>query len=753
MKQVLRDIGSDSVVAIMIVLGLVLLRLVADVLLLERIMVFSPTFLFGHGVAVGLTVFAGTAFMVSKSNAYAFGLLLFGLTLGVGFTFDPSPNVHFGMNFAHGAAFLRGQALGWEGWRYGLAALSIIGGMAVFASLGGIVLRILRGLWAKAPISKRKTKADRADDSTFGQAKWMEHSELRDDFTGDGGIILGEVYEPKLIAGKFNTRDESTWGDGGNADLIRMPLEFGSGHSLVFAGTNGMKSTGFVIPNALSFTGGLVVVDPKGEIAEIAGAVRAKSGRRVEIISAENGLDPMELLKPLWLDENDTEIFQSLAEWVTDENSGQNAVNDSFFRKQSVQLMSGLFAYYAHQGFDNIIGETAGFLGDAHKSVAAKVIAYAEETDHPYVKKTLRAFAEMAEQTLSGIIANAQGCLGFANHTRMAKIFNGDKRAASGASGNVSDPYGYLLDDNVDIYIQIPVDTITVHPQLLRVFLGALAKRYMRIKVDHATPRRLMIIDEAGRLKKMSLLEVIRDTGRANNLHVMMIYQTLGQIIDHYGREGAKAWFDSASAASYSCVSDPDSLKRIVSTVGSYTASMKSKSIQRRGLSTGAFSENVTRGSSESRREVKLISEDELRTMRDDEQILILRGRDPVRCGKAIYFRRKEWRDLKSAPIVPDSQNPNDRGGTHGSGAQGDNRAHETSDQQDSGESRADRARRLDAELVARVQGKLKVAAAKEAAERRNAEKVDEQATKIAKSGEGQSDEPVVQPNQYGVEL
>jgi type IV secretion system protein VirD4 len=32
-------------------------------------------------------------------------------------------------------------------------------------------------------------------------------------------------------------------------------------------------------------------------------------------------------------------------------------------------------------------------------------------------------------------------------------------------------------------------------------------------------------------------------------------------------------------------------------------------------------------------------------TMRKDEQIIIVQGHGPLRCGRAIYFRRKDMRD------------------------------------------------------------------------------------------------------------
>ena len=67
-----------------------------------------------------------------------------------------------------------------------------------------------------------------------------------------------------------------------------------------------------------------------------------------------------------------------------------------------------------------------------------------------------------------------------------------------------------------------------------------------------------------------------------------------------------------------------------------------SKGVSRRQplqLGTKSTSESATR--SEQRR--RLITPDEiLQDMRTDEQIVFVRGRRPLRCGRAIYFRRPE---------------------------------------------------------------------------------------------------------------
>ena len=52
---------------------------------------------------------------------------------------------------------------------------------------------------------------------------------------------------------------------------------------------------------------------------------------------------------------------------------------------------------------------------------------------------------------------------------------------------------------------------------------------------------------------------------------------------------------------------------------------------------------------SSSKMEKKIIPNEITQQMRKDEQIIIVQGHDPIRCGRAIYFRRKDM-DAQASP-------------------------------------------------------------------------------------------------------
>ena len=65
--------------------------------------------------------------------------------------------------------------------------------------------------------------------------------------------------------------------------------------------------------------------------------------------------------------------------------------------------------------------------------------------------------------------------------------------------------------------------------------------------------------------------------------------------------------------------------------------------------SRGGMGASSSSGRSKSQSEVKralLRPEEVMQDARADEAFVIMRGSPPLRCGGAIYFRRKEWESL-----------------------------------------------------------------------------------------------------------
>jgi type IV secretion system protein VirD4 len=117
-----------------------------------------------------------------------------------------------------------------------------------------------------------------------------------------------------------------------------------------------------------------------------------------------------------------------------------------------------------------------------------------------------------------------------------------------------------------------------------------------------------------------------------------MIYQSIGQMRETYGgRDAASKWFESASWISFAAINDPEAADYISRRCGTTTVEInqESRSFQPRGSSRTRSKQLAAR---------PLIQPHEVLQMRTDEQIVFTAGNAPLRCGRAIWFRRRDMR-------------------------------------------------------------------------------------------------------------
>ena len=154
----------------------------------------------------------------------------------------------------------------------------------------------------------------------------------------------------------------------------------------------------------------------------------------------------------------------------------------------------------------------------------------------------------------------------------------------------------------------------------------------------------LFMLDEVDLLGFMSSLLEARDRGRKFGISLALLYQSVGQLKDHFGESQFGAWFDSAALVSYAVVKSEDGAKMISNNVGDLTVPVVNKS-ETKGWRDFAWSKGSQRGRvnvSTNLQKRPLILPHEVREMRADEQIIFCAGRPPLRCGRAIMFRRPE---------------------------------------------------------------------------------------------------------------
>jgi type IV secretion system protein VirD4 len=190
----------------------------------------------------------------------------------------------------------------------------------------------------------------------------------------------------------------------------------------------------------------------------------------------------------------------------------------------------------------------------------------------------------------------------------------------------------------------MPLKALETEPGISRTIIGALLNAVYEAD-GNVEGRILFLLDEAARLGYMKILETARDAGRKYGITMQLLYQSSGQIVDQWGEQGKRSWYDGVSSRCYAAVQDIDTATELENSFGTYGVMASSEGTNTGTSGKGFEAGNRSRGSNVSYHEISrpLIRKSEfMHDIRDDEMFVLLRGGAPLRCGRAIYFRRPE---------------------------------------------------------------------------------------------------------------
>ncbi|MCW0001797.1 Ti-type conjugative transfer system protein TraG [Pararhizobium sp. YC-54] len=489
----------------------------------------------------------------------------------------------------------------------------------------------LVGNAAFASPEPRRIRGKRA---MHGEADWMKLAEADKLFAETGGIVIGERYrvDKDNVGGQaFRADSPETWGAGGKSKLLCFDGSFGSTHGIVFAGSGGFKTTSVTIPTALKWGGSLIVLDPSNEVAPMVSAHRTGADRDVFVLDPkkpETGFNALD-----WIGQfggTKEEDIASVASWIMSDSGGARGVRDDFFRASALQLLTALIADVCLSGHT---AESAQTLRQVRKNLSEpepqlrqRLQEIYDNSNSDFVKENVAAFVNMTPETFSGVYANAVKETHWLSYPNYAGL-------VSGTTFSTSD----LAAGNTDVFINVDLRTLETHAGLARVIIGAFLNAiYNR---DGAMKgRALFLLDEVARLGYMRILETARDAGRKYGITLTMIYQSIGQMRETYGgRDAASKWFESASWISFAAINDPETADYISRRCGMTTVEIDqvSRSSQAKGSSRTRSKQLAAR---------PLIQPHEVLRMRSDEQIVFTAGNAPLRCGRAIWFRRNDMK-------------------------------------------------------------------------------------------------------------
>ena len=501
----------------------------------------------------------------------------------------------------------------------------------------------------------------RGSSDNFGHAAWLSMRDARNLFPGMdpayGGIVVGEAYrvdeDPVARRVRFAPRDKSSWGRGGTAPLLIDPCHMGSTHALVFAGSGGYKTTSIGIPTLLAWTASAVVLDPSREMGPMVSRYRHQVlGHRVVFLdpatakeSGINVLDWIDIASPL----ADIDV-DSVVGWITSESRDGASGSSEFFKGSARDLITCLLADLL---WDPDLPPERKTLRDLQRRLVTPEKQMRDLLKGIYESSASRKARDLAgtlmeqhEETFSGVYGNANRDARWLSTPAYADLVSG------GAEGS-----GYVMrtrdltQGKVTVFLQLPLPVLQTTPAVGRVLVGALLNAVFQAD-GKVQGRVLFLLDEVARLGYMQMIEQTRDAGRKYGITLLLLYQSLGQLAGQWGQEGKKAWFDSTAWQLFAALQDGATALELSNSCGEYGVVATSTGDTEGSQSRGAISASSSSGRSENRSEVKraLIKPDELcRDTRADEAFVLVSGSRPIRCGRAIWFRRPEWAGLIEA--------------------------------------------------------------------------------------------------------
>lgn len=525
------------------------------------------------------------------------------------------------------------------------SALVPTGCIAVIAAIGFCMTgrrRLRRPLFGSLkPIERGVTK-------NHGDSDWRSMKDARELFPGPdpvyGGVVVGEAYrvdQDRAAGRRFLPHDKSTWGIGGNAPLLIDPCQSGSGstHSIVVGGPGSYKSVS-AVTTILHWTGSSVILDPSQELGPMLDAALRSQGKRVFHIGFDDmhGLIATGVNVLAWIDIRHPEAqmhIRSVTSWIYDEDAAKSSSKseDPFFTNMGKNLVSCLLAHmmWSDGNEPKTLSTLAEALSIPEKEMMGMLEHIYAHSKSPMARRLAGTLMGCrAPETFSGIYLNSF------NGTSWLALDSYSKTVSQGAF----DPK-FLLDGDTTVFLNISLATLEHTASIAKTIVGGIMNA-VYMADGKAKGRVLFLLDEASRLGRMKVLETARDAGRKYGITMQLLLQSMGQLHESWGEQGYRSWLDAVSWIAYGSIQAGSSGKALSEQLGTHAIMAVSES-RNSGSSGGMNNGSRSRGWNKSWHEIKhnVATAAELQqNLRADELVVIPNSGMPIRCGRAIYFRR-----------------------------------------------------------------------------------------------------------------
>lgn len=486
------------------------------------------------------------------------------------------------------------------------------------------------------PIERGKTK-------TFGDSDWATMEESLKMFPGPsaeyGGIVLGEAYRVDLDSVAdvdFDPNDQSTWGQGGKAPLLIEPCTHRAGHGLMFA-PSGMYKTVCAATTLFHWRGGSVVIDVKAELGPmLKRTMEQDHGKRVYFLNPKlpYGINALDCLDP-----NSYQLEEDIQGVVSRIFGGSKEdADDKFFVPWAKDLCCCLIAdMITNPDFaaPKTLASFRAAITMPDPQIRDVLRGIYHNSNSLYARDIAGNLMDAVDRQFNGITGTAGKSTSWLSIPSLGDLVSGDTfRTDDITTGDIS------------VFIQIPQDTMKHIPGPARVIIGSLLKAILRAE-GRIYGKVLFQIDEADTLRYMEVIEDARDRMRSSGAVLFLMYQTVAQLEEQWGKVGKAKWYANTSYRIYSGVREISTAEDLEKECGHYGALVYSEgdNSSSQGQVFSIINTSRSQGRNTNVQENRIpvcYAYQFMQEFREDDCVIVGTGKRAIRCGRPIYFRRPE---------------------------------------------------------------------------------------------------------------
>ena len=450
---------------------------------------------------------------------------------------------------------------------------------------------------------------------SHGSARFASRKELKK-LQGNDGLLIGR--------------------NPGTGRLLRYD---GPAHLITLAPTRAGKGVGTVIPNLLAAERSVLVIDPKGENARIAGDARRRFGT-VHVLDPfevsgmpSAAYNPLDRLTPDSLDLG--EDAASLTEALVMDPPGQ--VTEAHWNEEAKAILGGLIMFcVCHEDRNRrTLATVREYLTLPPEKLRA-LLELMQDSDAAggLIARAANRFLGKADREAASVLSNAQRHTHFLDSPRIAKVL-------SRSDFHFSD----LRHRITSVFLVLPPNRMDAYSRWLRLLVSQALQDIARDaerpqsasegRSERLKTPTLFLLDEFAALGRLEAVERAMGLMAGYGLQLWPILQDMSQLKDLYG-ERAGTFIANAGVQQVFGVNDFETAKWLSQMMGQETAGFQTDSFK--PGDGPSFSNNITGRD--------LLTPDEIMQLRPENQLLRVQGQATAVAQKLRYYADPEFKGL-----------------------------------------------------------------------------------------------------------